>query len=514
MDRRSERRRIMEKKRKLRKLRFFLILIVLTIVSVFAFKLLDKNKSENQAASMKKLSKEEIDYSGYLIAPMLGNKNLGEIVSIIEYETNSLIGAHYPSFSRPNIDSENKSLVDKYIKEFKSVIETNAFDEEDYKYELSIDYKTYSPSNGIVSVSYDIFENASYMAHPDVKVETKLYDLEKDMELKLDDIMKGEYLNFVSEKTRDYFSSNEKYKDSINTEQFKEGIEALEENYSNFILKDDKIVFIFPKYSIFSGNLGTSEVEIGYEDLEDFINPELFQDISEEDKREVNEETDGDGKDLEEVEITIPKRNIDPNKPMVALTFDDGPNKETTVPILNILKKYDSAATFFILGNRASNNVEILKRMVEEGSEIGNHSYNHKELTKLSAEGVNEQIFSTQNVVKDLIGIEPKLMRPTYGSFNDDLKSRTDMPLVLWSIDTLDWKSRDARAVTNHVLENVRDGDIVLMHDIYDSTAQAVDLLVPQLIDRGYQLVTVSELYEARGESLKAGVSYSQSYKK
>ncbi len=514
MDRRSERRKLREKKRKLRRLRFYTILILLVIGSIFSFKFLDKSKNENQAASMKKLSKEEIDYSGYLIAPMLGNKNLGEIVSIIEYETNSLIGAHYPSFSRDNIDAENKSLVEKYIKEFKSVIETNAFDEEDYKYELSIDYKTYSPAKGIVSISYDIFENASYMAHPDVNVETKLYDLERDIELKLDDIMKGQYLNFISEKSKDYFLNNEKYKDSTDTEQFKEGIEASEENYSNFILKEEKIVFIFPKYSIFSGSLGASEVEIAYKDLEDFINPELFEDINEEDRKELDEELDIAGEELEEVEVVIPKRNIDPTKPMVALTFDDGPNKDTTLPILNTLKKYDSAATFFILGNRASSNVEILKRMVEEGSEIGNHSYNHKELTKLSVDGVREQILSTQTIVKDLIGIEPKLMRPTYGSFNDDLKSRVDMPLVLWSIDTLDWKSRDARAVTNHVLENVKDGDIVLMHDIYDSTAQAVELLVPQLIERGYQLVTVSELYQARGESLRAGETFSQSYKK
>ena len=208
------------------------------------------------------------------------------------------------------------------------------------------------------------------------------------------------------------------------------------------------------------------------------------------------------------VDITLPKRDIDPNKPMIALTFDDGPNKKTTTPILDILKEYDSVATFFILGNRVSNNEELLKRMLEEGNEIGNHSYNHKELTKLSSEELREQIIDTQDAIIESTGFEPKLVRPTYGSYNDKLKSEIDMPLILWSIDTLDWKSRDANKVADYVLANVKDGDIILMHDIHDSTAEATQILVPKLIDMGFQLVTVSELYESKGESLESGKIY------
>lgn len=213
------------------------------------------------------------------------------------------------------------------------------------------------------------------------------------------------------------------------------------------------------------------------------------------------------------IEMISSERNIDPNKPMVALTFDDGPHKSTTIPILDTLREYNGVGTFFILGNRIKNNENLLKRMVLEENEIGNHSFNHKQLTTISSSEVKLQIDKTQNAVLEVIGSKPKVMRPTYGSYNSQLRSQIDMPMILWSIDTLDWKSKDANLIASHVLDNVKDGDIVLMHDIYSTTAEAVKILVPELISRGFQLVTVSELYELKGESLEVGNIYNRLYK-
>ena len=214
-----------------------------------------------------------------------------------------------------------------------------------------------------------------------------------------------------------------------------------------------------------------------------------------------------------DVEMVSSERNIDPHKPMVALTFDDGPHKSTTIPILDTLKEYNGVGTFFILGNRVKNNESLLKRMVLEENEIGNHSFSHKQLTTISSSEVKSEIDKTQNAVLEAIGSKPTVMRPTYGSYNSKLKSQIDMPMILWSIDTLDWKSKDANLISTHVLDNVQDGDIILMHDIYSSTAEAVAILVPELISRGYQLVTVSELYEFKGQSLEVGNVYSRLYK-
>ena len=422
----------------------------------------------------------------------------------------SLIGAHYPVFGKDNIDGINEELVTQYIEEFKSELENNSLEDKNHKSELSIDYEVYSAPNNIISITFNIMENSPYMAHPNERIFTKSYDLSNDREVGLDDIMNGEYLKYISGLSENYFSVDESYKDNIESSLFKEGIYPSIDNYSNFTLREDKLVFMFSKYQLFSGNFGMPSVEIAYSELEDYIRPELFSVFT---KGKASGKIDIDSK-KPAVDISVPKRVLDPNKPMIALSFDDGPNKKTTIPILDILKEYDSAATFFILGNRVSNNVDILGRMLEEGSEIGNHSYNHKELTKISSEELAGQIKDTQNAVIDSTGIKPKLMRPTYGSYNDQVKSNVGMPLILWSIDTLDWKSRDAKKVTNHVLENVKDGDIILMHDIYESTAEAVKSLVPELIDRGYQLVTISELFEARGEILEDGGIYSQVQKK
>lgn len=509
MHRRSYRKTRMKRSRKFRRFRFYVLIAFLITLSVFSFKFIEKNKGINEVASMENLPKEEVNDSAHVLVPQVEHKDLGDIESIIEYGTNGLIGVHYPVFGKSNIDETNKELVTKYIEEFKNELADNSFDDKDYKYELSIDYETYSAPNDIVSITFNITENSSYLAHPDVKIETKVYDLSNDREVELATIMDGEYLKYISQISENYFSSNENYRDNIDSSLFKEGIYPSIENYSNFILKEDKIVFKFAKYQLFSGNFGMPTVEIPYSELKDYIKPNLLELFTgEKDSSEIDIDSD---KPI--VDIVVPKRDVDASKPMIALTFDDGPNK-TTIPILDTLKEYDGVATFFILGNRVSNNVDILKRMLEEGSEIGNHSYSHKELTKISSEKLTEQIINTQNALIDSIGIEPRFMRPTYGSYNDRVKSEVEMPLILWSIDTLDWKSRNSRKVTDHVLANVKDGDIILMHDIYDSTVEAVRSLVPELIDRGYQLVTISELFEARGEILKDGQIYYHTHKK
>lgn len=510
MNKRAYRRTRIKRSRKIRKLRFYALVAILIGVSVFSFKSIAKNKSDNQVSGIEKFSKEEIKDAEYVLAPKPKNKDIGEIESIIEYGNNCLIGVHYPVFGKDNIDKINKKMVTEYIEDFKNQLKEKGLSDKDYKNELSIDYEVQKAPNNMVSINFNIIKNASYLAHPDESLITRTYDISNDKELKLDEIMDGQYLKFISGTSENYFREDEKYKDGLDSELFKEGIHPSKENYSNFILKKDRIIIIFDKYELFSGNLGASYVEIPYVDLRDYIKPNLLEGFIKEENKDKKDEENSKAK----VDLLIPKRTIDPNKPMIALTFDDGPNKKVTIPILDVLKEYDSAATFFILGNRVSSNEDVLKRMLEEGSEIGNHSYNHKQLTKISAEELNQQMANTQNAVIKATGIEPKLMRPTYGSYDDNLKAKVKMPFILWSVDTLDWKSRDSRKVTDHVLSHVKDGDIILMHDIYDSTAEAVKILVPKLTEMGYQLVTVSELYESRGETFKDGEIYNQIHKK
>ena len=191
-------------------------------------------------------------------------------------------------------------------------------------------------------------------------------------------------------------------------------------------------------------------------------------------------------------------RKIDKNKKMVALTYDDGPSIYTP-RILKTLKENNSVATFFVVGNRVPMYSDTVKKAYDMGCEIGNHTYEHKSLPNLSETEVKRQISKTNKEVKKAIGEKPVIMRPTGGATNTNIKKWVGMPSIIWSVDTLDWKTRNAQSTKNAVLNHVRDGDIVLMHDLYESTAKASQTIIPALVERGYQLVTVSELAECRG---------------
>lgn len=199
-------------------------------------------------------------------------------------------------------------------------------------------------------------------------------------------------------------------------------------------------------------------------------------------------------------------RKIDKNKKMVALTYDDGPSIYTP-RILKTLKENNSVATFFVVGNRVPMYSDTVKKAYGMGCEIGNHTYEHKILTRADAAGIRNQVSRTNVAVKKITGTAPIVMRPPGGAVNNMVKSQTGMPMILWSIDTLDWRTRNAASTKTAVLDHVKDGDIVLMHDLYEATANASTTIIPTLVERGYQLVTVSELAECRG-GMKDGCLY------
>lgn len=205
-------------------------------------------------------------------------------------------------------------------------------------------------------------------------------------------------------------------------------------------------------------------------------------------------------------------REIDPDRPMIALTYDDGPSKYT-MELLDLLKENNSAATFFVLGSQAEKYEEAIKQMIEDGNQVGNHSYDHKRLTSLNDEELYDEINKTDNLIYEIALYRPFVMRPPYGSSSGELADKLQKPVINWSIDTRDWESRNAEAIIEIILENVKDGDIVLMHDLYESSLEASKIVIPELINRGYQLVTISELSESREIILKAGQSYYKMYK-
>jgi peptidoglycan/xylan/chitin deacetylase (PgdA/CDA1 family) len=206
----------------------------------------------------------------------------------------------------------------------------------------------------------------------------------------------------------------------------------------------------------------------------------------------------------------LPQGGFDPDKPIIALTFDDGPSK-VTPRILDLLSQYGARATFCVVGNRVNSYPDIVRRVVAENSELIGHSWDHKQLTKLSADAIQAELAKTKDMIYETAGVSPTLYRPPYGAVNNSVKAVSaslGLSIINWSIDTKDWKSRNAESVYQAVMSHAADGGIILCHDLYGSTADAMERVIPELIARGYQLVTVSELLSASGAPVEAGNVY------
>lgn len=194
---------------------------------------------------------------------------------------------------------------------------------------------------------------------------------------------------------------------------------------------------------------------------------------------------------------------------LVALTFDDGPNAATTPQALDILAKYHVKGTFFMLGKNIAGNEQLVKRVHDEGHEIGNHSWSHPQLPTLALEQAKKQIEDTQAALRAVIGESPKMMRPPYGAINNTLRNAVDMSFIMWNVDSLDWKNRNTGSIMEQVKKQTYLGSIILMHDIHQTTINALPSVIEYLKKNGYTLVTVSELlnHQLEGHRLYYGAN-------
>lgn len=213
-----------------------------------------------------------------------------------------------------------------------------------------------------------------------------------------------------------------------------------------------------------------------------------------------------------EVYVFFENENVEkvaevPYDKVIAFTFDDGPGNYT-IELAQTLLANNSKATFFELGNRMKYNQETVKTLYGYGMEIGSHTYAHKNLNKLNDNEIDEEINSVNILYNEITGDNIKLLRPPYGNADSKVKERVNMPIIMWNVDTEDWLSRNSEQISNHILEHAEDGDIILMHDIYGTTLEAVKMALPILRSRGFKITTVSELAEIKGVTLEKGVSY------
>lgn len=196
----------------------------------------------------------------------------------------------------------------------------------------------------------------------------------------------------------------------------------------------------------------------------------------------------------------------------IALTFDDGPRRSTTGPLLDGLAQRGVPATFFLIGEQVPGNEDIVRRMEAEGHQIGIHTYDHKCLTALNAADFSAQVDRSRQLLGEILGRENFLLRPPYGMVDAGVERRAGSAIILWSIDPEDWKDRNAQREAGLILSQARDGSIILMHDIFPESVDAALQVVDALHQQGYLFCTIEELFDLRGIPLEAGQVYCDAY--
>ncbi|KXL52031.1 peptidoglycan-N-acetylmuramic acid deacetylase PdaC [Anaerotignum neopropionicum] len=434
---------------------------------------------------------------------------LGEKESIIEYAAPLAYVLEYPRMANEEINNQILEFVEGLKAEFaekydiKDEKAKRRLTQNDCDKFLYLDYDSYIVSEDKVCIVFFETQELGENILPVEQVEIFHFDINTGQRIDEKDIRKDGFLEAASAYTIEYFTTHAPYKDRIFGD-YKTTLAPEGGRFEHFALNSEGVLFYFHRYDVFPGSLGRVDLFIPYSELAGLLNGVGIEapPVVEKDEAQPIQP------------VTKPEREIDPNKPMVALTFDDGPNPIQTGRILDALEENGVVATFFDLGKLVEAYPETVQRELALGCEVGSHSYSHKNFNTLSAKAIAEDVAKTAEAFRKTTGAEPTLFRPPYGNCNDFVKANIPLSMVTWSVDTLDWKSKNADAIMNVIRsEGSLDGKVILMHGIYETSAAATERLIPYLLERGYQLVTVSEILEYKhGVQPENGKFYGYSY--
>lgn len=383
------------------------------------------------------------------------NKQDNNIETNIEESRQYVISATYPKTNIKKLDNEVENFVLSQIKLFKNK-------SKEIKYlidrdELNIDYDYYTVNDRYINITIKLYIYHSLESIEEYYVQTYYFDKISNRFYNVLDIFSNE--NDLLTKVNNMLISNNK--SMINN------LGELTYSFDN-----DYLIIYLIENNITTYKIPLSSIKLNIE----IINNDKEKDIE---------------------PVIKNDKIIDPKLPVVALTFDDGPSRYTK-DIIDTLKSNNVNATFFVLGNKIEIYKDIISESIKNGNEIGNHSYNHKWLSKLSTNELLDQINKTQNILKEAVNYTPTCFRPTYGSVNNRIRKSINLSITLWTIDTKDWKINSVDRIVERAIKDIEDGDIILMHDIFQRSSEALKKIIPKLKEQGYQFVTISELEEVK----------------
>lgn len=404
------------------------------------------------------------------------------------------------SVSQPYTDNEKintpiNDWIDAEKDAFTSGVETskNMLEENGFRAHLNIQVDTKKIADKVYTIeaqSYQITGGANGMT----TVKSFVVDLHEATHLQLEDVFQTDEhaLDAMKELIIEALHSDADVSPYLFDDMVEQAL--IHPDQWKWSISQDDVTFYFDQYEIAAGAAGTVKVNIPMK----LIKPHLDEDFASRIDVEVTE--------TEQVAAphSVDMDTLDPDGKYIALTFDDGPHPEVTPRILDTLSDHNAKATFYMLGSQVEYYPALAKQVAEAEHEIGNHTMNHQDLSLLGLEHIQEEIQQSNDMIAKATGRTPTTLRPPYGASNSSVEQITSdlgYSLIMWSVDSLDWKNRNAAAVHETVMSNVAPGSIVLLHDIHPSTADALPELLSALEEQGYQMVTVSQLLEWRGET-------------
>lgn len=473
MNKKMNRKNTHNKKRKIKSILFTLLLLAIAIGCIIAVKIYSNYEGYDSESEFKNFVDTQFSENAF---------DGGADTAYIDYVYGEEVSyaVDYSKCSNEDVAEFRDEKIDAIISEFKNKDE--AADDEANE-TLLIKTEVHESENGVDNLmiyTRTVKEEGHKTSETSSSIYTYQFSEETGQMLVPQQIFHEGYKQACSDYLTDYFLSY--YTDEQLTQNWKKYLEPTEENLNKFIADSAGIAFFFDTGTVLEASEGVVCAGVPALQSDELVRDKIIQ------------------------------RYIDPEKPMVAITFDDGPGLESEDRILNCLESNNAVATFFYQGMFIDGREDKIMRAYNIGCEIGNHTWNHPVLTSLKDSKAREQITKTNEAIHDACGHYPTVFRPSYGITSDKINKESELPVIMWSVDTLDWKSRNGKKVFNKVKKSGNlDGKIILMHSIHDSTADATELIIPWLKSQGYQIVTVSELIKYKtGSEPKGGTTYTE----
>ncbi|MDR0505023.1 MAG: polysaccharide deacetylase family protein [Bifidobacteriaceae bacterium] len=427
--------------------------------------------------------------------------------SAVIIDNGDVLHAHvaYPVTGLANIDRIIEQWANQtYRQALEQAGQTNSSDAA----ELNVTFQTFRAPDDLTGIEFRVFSSSSDMAHPNETATTFTIDQRDGQLLEADQIVsaKGKEILVKAVAKQVAELGNKTLADEVDISWL-----------DKIVPMQNSLGVLLDQGAKLPSSSGLTRLELPYTEIASALlrpSPSKLSTSQTANSPTSDPESNQPTEDIDAAINNLPPRSIDPNKPMIALTFDDGPG-DLSAPILQALNEVGGRATFFVVGNRVDQYAKQAAALTAQGSQVAGHTWDHRDLTNLSAKEVTNELAKTAKAIKQATGQTTPFFRPSYGAINKTVKQvakQQGLAMINWSVDTEDWKTKNAKAVRKAIVNGAKNGAIILCHDIYQTTVDGAAQAIKDLSQQGYQLVTITELLNARGESLKPGEVYYGQY--